>query len=95
MHYGKNMRWKPHLSQPFFESFLDVVDLVNPLGEFQVDGDPLLLDILQSLFQDTADHSPEGAGGIAGLLCLQDVLIGERAPLVRSDRAGGQEERKT
>lgn len=80
-----------YLFQAFFESFLDMVDLVNPLREFQVDCDSLLLDVLPGLLQNTADDSPEGTGGIASLLCLQDVFIGEGAPLVRSDRAGERE----
>ena len=84
-----------YLFQAFFESFLDMVDLVDAFRELQVDSDSLFVYVLLSLLQHTADDPSEGAGGIAGLLCLQDVLIGEGAPLVRSDRAverGGRRE---
>ena len=64
-----------------------MVDLVDAFRELQVDSDSLFVYVLLSLLQHTADDPSEGAGGIAGLLCLQDVLIGEGAPLVRSDRA--------
>jgi hypothetical protein len=40
---------------------------------------------MSGLLQDAIDDTPESVGRIAGLLCLQDVFIGERAPLMRCD----------
>lgn len=52
------------------------------------------MDVLPDLLQDSIDDAPKSAGGIAGLLGFQNVLIGERAPLVWSNRAEGEERGK-
>lgn len=66
-----------YLIQVLFENTFSIADLINSLGELQVDSDLLLLDVLFSLLEDSSDDPSEGAGGIALLLCLQDVLIRE------------------
>lgn len=83
-----------HIRQAIFKLSLGIADLVDSFGELEIDNDFLLVDVVCSLLQDTIDDAPESAGGVALLFRLQDVFIGERAPLVRSDRAGRETERR-
>lgn len=77
-----------HILQASLQLSLGIVDLIDSFRELEVDSDPLVVDVLSGLLQDAIDNASESAGGIALLLGLQNVLIGERTPLVRSDGAG-------
>lgn len=87
-------RFFTHLFHVLLQCLFGTADLVDPFRKLHIDNDTLVLNIVCSLLQNAIYNPPEGAGGIAHLLCLQDVLIGERTPLVWSDRAKRRESAK-
>ena len=73
------------LCKVFLQPLLCFCSLPDPLVKGLVDYSSLPQHVFQALVQHTADDPTKGGGGIALLLSLQDVLVGEVLPLARSN----------
>lgn len=75
----------PYLRKVFLQFLLGFCCLSDPLLKGLVHHSSLPQHVFQGLVQDTADDPAKSGGGIALLLSLQDVLVGEVLPLTGSD----------